>query len=382
MTENQGVDSGTRTMTPDKDANSCDPDLLPLLTAKDAQEVDFHVDRLIQISEPIVTRTVRRKMHVSMAPNRPPETQAQLDAEDIRSDALIIIAQLLRKIATTRQTKIRNFPHYVEAVAVHVYNEYLDDRYPERARIKNQVRHILQRTEQFALWTHAPQNAPSGDNSSEHNQGRGNPRRLCGLAQWQQDGRGLEESERLWQLLKDPQRLLSTLMHNCPTQQLLSPQLLENLFRWLEHPIEFQPLVMAVAALCGANSPSIRLAPLDDEPPDPNGTLEKIFGQEDMRRLWRVFCDLTPRQVAVILLDTRTVGQFLHLFPLQGIATMSEVARVIGMEFTTLIDLWEELPLADRQIAEIVGMPESLVPQLRARVREKLRHRMQDEENR
>src|SRR5205823_5518140 len=126
----------------------------------------------------------------------------------------------------------------------------------------------------------------------------------------------------------------------------------------------FDPLVSLLASLL-----QIRDQPLesiDDEEdtvafqatsgePDPAWQTEKrIF----LQRLWEELQQLPLNQRAALLLNLKGADGCgcVSLFPATGVATLRQLAEALEMSADGLARLWNELPLEDSRIAELLGL--------------------------
>jgi hypothetical protein len=72
-----------------------------------------------------------------------------------------------------------------------------------------------------------------------------------------------------------------------------------------------------------------------------------------MASLWREIVELPPRQGATLLLNLREPGgrDAIALFPLMGVASIPQIATVVGMSADELARIWNDLPLEDSVLA-------------------------------
>jgi DNA-directed RNA polymerase specialized sigma24 family protein len=108
------------------------------------------------------------------------------DAEDLCHD---VVARLMRHLEFLRIRRdpvgIRDFSQYAARVAVNACNDYLRQRYPARARLKDKLRDLLERHPDFALWR-------SEEGSEEF---------WCGFVSWRQLTRSASSSDRVRRFL-------------------------------------------------------------------------------------------------------------------------------------------------------------------------------------
>ena len=76
---------------------------------------------------------------------------------------------------------------------------------------------------------------------------------------------------------------------------------------------------------------------------------------------------LPPRQCAALLLNLKDAqGRgVIALFPLERIATMREIAAALGMPAERFAALWNDLPIEDLAIAELLAVTRQQVINLR-----------------
>ncbi len=119
------------------------------------------------------------------------------------------------------------------------------------------------------------------------------------------------------------------------------------------------------------------LLALPDPAPDASASL---LGRNHLALLWREIRRLPPRQVAALLLNLRDDrgGNAVVLLPLMGIATLREIAHILGLADGAFAELWNRLPLEDSAIAGLLGVTRQQVINLRKSARERLTRRMRE----
>jgi hypothetical protein len=86
---------------------------------------------------------------------------------------------------------------------------------------------------------------------------------------------------------------------------------------------------------------------------------------------------LPDRQRTALLLNLRSAqGTAIELIEDLGIATFSQLAEVLSMTKEALAELWNRLPLDDKEIAEKLGVERQQVINLRSAARQRLQRRM------
>jgi len=346
-----------------------DARLLPFLRATDEAESQHLLERLIsEHAEPTVGHILSSKLRVwhSTATT----SHRNQDAEDVHGQVLLRVLRRLRDLKGDATAEpIVDFPAYVATVAYNSVHEYLRQKYPERWRLKNRLRHLLTHQEGFALWQSEDQEW------------------LAGFASWKTTIRARPDSEKLQQLLVDTRQFNQVALPNRDARQMKPADLLEAVFEWVDQPIELERLVTIVAELWGTKDRIVLCQPGEESTTDPCESLPDprvdIGTQLDQRRyltrLWAEVCQLHPRQRSALLLNLRD-GQgcdAVVLFPLTGVASLRQIAEVLGMTAEKFAELWNELPLDDATIAKSQGLTRQQVINLRKSARERLARRME-----
>jgi len=115
------------------------------------------------------------------------------------------------------------------------------------------------------------------------------------------------------------------------------------------------------------------------DPPDRTpDAATRIEERSSLHRLWREIALLPARQATALLFNLRDEGRgnAIVLLPLTGVASLREIARVVGMPAERLAELWPLMPLEDATIAEILGTTRQQVINLRKAARERLGRRL------
>ena len=94
-----------------------------------------------------------------------------------------------------------------------------------------------------------------------------------------------------------------------------------------------------------------------------------------LRQLWDDVRELAPKQRAALLLNLRDAHgrECLSLLPLTRTATIAEIASAVEMPAERFAELWNELPLSDATIGELLQLTARQVIKLRRLARERLR---------
>jgi RNA polymerase sigma factor (sigma-70 family) len=335
------------------------------LSATDAAETERLLERLlVERAAPLVRAVVGAKLH----PSNYGGADEGGEAEDLHSEVLTqLLGRLRRARADPHRLAINDFRGYVAVIAYNVYYAYLRRKYPERRRLKNRIRYLLDNTEDFTIWEGGEQTW------------------LCGLAGWRRDDRAATRAEALDEIRAAPESLAAAGLPHGDVRRAALPELLRAIFRHLRGAVELDALVNAVADLQGVQEH--RLCHETDEHEESHLTERLADLRVDvateveqrlyLRRLWKEVLALPPRQRAALLLNFK-VGQesILPLFPLLGIATIRQLAGAVGVAAEQFADLWKDLPLPDNVIASYFNLTRQQVINLRKSARERLQRRM------
>ncbi|HVG20076.1 MAG TPA: hypothetical protein VNI02_13580, partial [Blastocatellia bacterium] len=230
--------------------------------------------------------------------------------------------------------------------------------------LKNRLQYLLTRQRGFALW------------QDEYG------KLAAGFAAWQGQKKAVT-AVRLDQLSDDEELLAHIRMLKSGKNQVLGDAL-AAIFNHLGGPIEFDELVSALAALLRIRDQPIESISENEDAvafqsaagePDPAWRVEKrIF----LQRLWEELQQLPPNQRAALLLNLKDADGrgCIALFPVTGIATLRQLADAVEMSADRFAELWNELPLEDARIAELLGLTRQQVINARKSGRERLTRRL------
>lgn len=159
---------------------------------------------------------------------------------------------------------------------------------------------------------------------------------------------------------------------------------LAAMFNHLGSPVEFDELVSALGKLLG-----IRDQPVEsiDESEDAFA-FQAAAGEADpawqvekrmfLQRLWEELQQLPMNQRAALLLNLKDAeGRgCIALFPATGVASVRQLADAVEMSADRFAELWNELPMEDARIAELLGLTRQQVINARKSGRERLTRRL------
>ena len=329
--------------------------LEPLLAETSDDQVDQLLSQLITVhAEPVIKGVVRFKLRL----NSYNETQ-RAEAEDIQQEVVLqLLAQLQRFRKLPTGHPISDIRGMAAVIAHRTCARWMRRQFPERHALKNRLHYLLTRQRGFALW-------PDRDGTL-----------VAGFDVWQQQ-------EKLVRSLGDVDKLPAHIraLKSDKSQQLA--ETIASIFNFLGGPVEFDELVSGVAAVQGISDQPIESLAEDDEAaleppaaePDQAWRIEKrIF----LQRLWEELQQLPVNQRAALLLNLKDASGFscITLFPATGIATVRQLATVLEISAESFTEVWNDLPLEDARIAELLGLTRQQVINARKSGRERLARRL------
>ncbi|HVR40513.1 MAG TPA: hypothetical protein VMU84_15560 [Thermoanaerobaculia bacterium] len=262
------------------------------------------------------------------------------DAEDIRADVAVrLIKRIDRLLESGGADPIESFSDYVAVVTFNAFDDFMQRKNPERARLKNRLRYAFENDPRLAIWGDARQLA-------------------CGLREWH--GRAAHEipaTVEHWHARDLADSVVATL-------------------REIGFPVSFEALVVLVAAATGITGEPRELPEQTTAQTPSIG--DELENSQYLRLLWSEIGELPLRQRIALLLHARDASgeSITHLLPATGIATLHELARTLEMSATELAQQWNELPFDDLRIADQLGMQRQQVINLRRSARDRLERRM------
>jgi RNA polymerase sigma factor (sigma-70 family) len=320
--------------------------LLPYLQTTEELQAQSLLAQVVTVyAEPIIKKVIHSKLGFS-------STFSRSEAEDVHSDATLNLLARLKECKADPQNKaINDFRNYAAVTAYRACYEYLRRKFPERHKLKNRLRYLFHHNDEFALW--------------EDHEGK----LLCGLAGWQD--RRERGGGQITEFLSSQQARQANLA-----------EILRLVFNRCHAPIEIDELVTLVADRLGiVDAPTKSNASLDaltqmpDSRPD---TAQQLDQRLHLQKLWMEICALPVRQRTALMLnlkDERGRG-CIALFQLTGIATMRQMAAVVEMTIEEFTGIWNELPMEDAKIADLLTLTRQQVINLRKSARERLARRL------
>jgi RNA polymerase sigma factor (sigma-70 family) len=304
-------------------------------------EADRRLEEILQeVALPVIRRIVSSAVrHSSAIP----------DAEDIVADTLMDLLRWLRELRGEAAHPIHDLRRYIVSCAYNRCHERLRERFPERTRLRNQLRYLCGHHGELAIWRNA--------------QGE----LVCGFREWSgrqaANGNCLEEVR------------LAARSDPAAENRVQVTALALALLHEADAPVTLDALVAAIARLIGlapGKRAEVPLAGLQAAETAPDAALQ---ARTSLRELWDDVRQLARNQRIALLLNLRDLHgrESLSLFPLTRTATIAEIAEAVGMAPERFAVLWNELPLSDAAIAELLEMTPRQVIKLRRLARERLR---------
>lgn len=335
--------------------------LEPLLLEASDKEADELLLQLITIhAEPVIKGVIRYKLRLNSY-----QATHRAEADDIYQDVIVqLLAQLQQFRKLPRGHPISDVRGMAAVIAHRTCSRWLRRQFPARHAFKNRLQYLLTRQRGFALWQDEVGKLVAGFAVWQGRKG------AVTLAQFgaQSDGEGL--SARIPILKRGKQQELGAA--------------LATIFNHLGSPVEFDELVSALAELLGITDQPIESLAVDEDGatfvpadgnPDPEWQIEKRMFLE---RLWEELQLLPLNQRAALLLNLKDASGSgcITLFPATGIATLRQLADVLKISVETFAQLWNDLPVEDARIAELLGLTRQQVINARKSGRERLARRL------
>lgn len=323
--------------------------LEPLLVETGDDRTDELLLQLINVhAEPVIKGVIRFKLRLS--------SSQRAEADDIYQEVLLqLLAQLQKFRKLPGMHPIADLRGMSAIIAHRTCARWLRRQFPERHALKNRLHYLITRQRGLALW-------PDADGQL-----------VAGFAAWQNvvsrrslDGGALSS-------LSGPSRGGKALADTVAA-----------IFNHVRGPVEFDELVSAVASLLGIPDQPIESLAEDEDAvasmpdhaePDPAWRVEKRMF---LQRLWEELEQLPRNQRAALLLNLKEASGFgcITLFPATGIASLRQLADAVEMPVESFAGLWNELPLEDAKIAELLGLSRQQVINARKSGRERLTRRL------
>ena len=333
--------------------------LEPLLTEGSDEGVDQFLSQLITVhAEPVIKGVIRFKLRL----NSHREIQ-RAEADDIHQDVVLqLLAQLQRFRKLPAGHPITDVRGMAAVIAHRTCARWMRRQFPERHALKNRLHYLLTRQRGLALWR-------DEDGKS-----------MAGFAVWQKERKPAKTARHLTNVEGLPNHI-RTLRSDKPRAL---ADAVATILKHVGGPMAFDELVSAIAAIQGISSQPIESLAEDEDAaalmpaaagPDQAWRMEKRMF---LQRLWEELQLLPLNQRAALLLNLKDASGFgcITLFPATGIATVRQLAGALEISAESFAEVWNELPLEDAKIAELLGLTRQQVINARKSGRERLARRL------
>lgn len=313
--------------------------LWPLIDAPDEQSREVEVEALVvDVVKPVIASVLKRLRRMEPA----------LHIEDLEEISSLVALRFIRKVRAAtvyEEHAIQSLENYLATLTYNALYDFRRHRYPERHRLKRNLRYLLTREPAFALWE-------TGESV------------VAGLSTW--EGQAPKSAEGLT-------RFSAT---SAMREKARPVEALRAIVDRIGHPVVFESLVDLVAELWNVRDVVIESG--DFPPDDQRDQLSSLEQRQYVETLWSEIRELPDNQRSALLLNLRDSGgsNALTLFLLLNIADVAEVARNAGLTGEELNEIWEKLPLDDLTIADRLKLNRQQVINLRKAARMRLARRM------
>ena len=332
--------------------------LEPLLTEASEEQANELLSQLITThAEPVIRGVIRFKLRL----NSFRETQ-RAEADDLHQEVVMqLVAQLQRFRKLPDGHPISDVRGMAAVIAHRTCARWMRRQFPERHALKNRLHYLLTRQRGFALWDE--------DGKS-----------LAGFALWQKEKKPAKAARHLSDIEGLPNHIRA--LKSDKPQELADA--VATIFNYAGGPIEFDELVSAIATLQGITAQPIEsladdedagaLMPATSEPDQAWRMEKRMF----LQRLWEELQQLPLNQRSALLLNLKDPSGFgcITLFPATGIASMRQLAAALEISPEIFAEVWNDLPLEDAKIAELLGLTRQQVINARKSGRERLARRL------
>jgi DNA-directed RNA polymerase specialized sigma24 family protein len=304
----------------------------------------------------VIKGIIRYKLHLN-------SHQAE-EADDIYQEALLqLIAELHQLRKQPDEHPITDLRGIAAIIAHRTCSRWMRRQFPERHALKNRLQYLLTRQRGLALWQDEARKL------------------VAGFAAWQGKKKAAT-SDRLGKL--SDEQLLSRIKLPMTGKPQELGDALAAIFNHVGSPIELDDLVSALAAVLQIRDQPIESTDQNEEDigfqaasrgPDTSWHVEKKMF---LQRLWEELQQLPLNQRAALLLNLKDAeGRgCIALFSITGIATLRQLGEALEMDPEKFAELWNELPLDDARIADLLGLTRQQVINARKSGRERLTRRL------
>jgi hypothetical protein len=336
--------------------------LEPLLQMSGGEETDVFLSQFIALhAEPVINGIIRYKLRHNL--NR---GGAEAEAEDLRQEAVAQLLFELQKFRSDVETHpIRDARGLAATITYRLCARWMRRQFPRQHALRNQIQYLLTRQAGFALWPY-----DEGERK----------KLIAGFAKWEGQKPSTETAS-LGRLHQD-EKLFESLGGRGDSANLR--EAVATIFKHVGGPVEFDVLVKTVAVMLQITDRRVESIDADtgdtsselaDQQADVAWRVEKrIF----LQRLWEELRQLPLQQRVALLLNLRDhKGRgCIALFPMTGVASIDQLAEALEMREEQLAEMWNELPLEDSKIAELLQQTRQQVINARQSARRRLARRL------
>ena len=283
------------------------------------------------------------------------------DTEDLYQEARLQLWQRMQVAQDVPPTVPDDAWRSIAAtIAWRVCAQHLRQANPQFQALRHRVLYALTRQAGFAQWREGNQT-------------------LAGFATWQ-DKLAALPSGRLREKLED-RSFVWQRQRWTGGQGAVLIELLAAIFNQVAAPIALNELVAWLAEFLQLAEPqaetldALTERELLSAEADPSWLVEqRVY----LQRLWEELRELPQHQRAALLLNLRDeAGRgCIALFVITGVATLTQLAATLEMPEEKFAALWNDLPLEDLRVAELLGLTRQQVINARKSARERLARRL------
>ncbi len=312
---------------------------------------------------PLSERIIRMKLGVSL--RRADDRRVTDDARDLVSEVKTLMIGKLSKLRSgAANGQIDNFDAYVRAVTINVCNQYLRAKYPNRLRLKNQLRYLLSHDGRFAIGQAEPGGAL-----------------VCSLSEW--DERASTDDVHDMGLASLYDKVEQDLAAQRQPPELMDiGDLVLTILRSASDPVRLADLVAIIYQIRRITE---RSEVTGDEMFSHNTLISaddaasRVEDADFLHRLWEEIGELPLRHRAALLLNLKNAqgDGLITLLPVTCVASISDIAEMLEFKAEDFARIWSDLPWDDLAIASHLGITRQQVINLRQSARVTLRRRME-----
>lgn len=339
--------------------------LTNLNPTNETEQEQFLSELLLQEAAPLIRKVLRQRLglfvnHLGANPQQP-------DAENLYQDILTRLLQLSQNwLADAENNAIHNYRNLVITIATNACHDYLRVKSPNRARLKNKLRELFIRHQDFKIWQ-----------GTAHEQ-------LCGFTVWEGQAKSSTAMEQIrkWQIFPD-----SFTATDCDLQTMSFPKLIAAILQQADGPVELEALTKLLTTLLRTvDHPTASIEQEQEEtewqPIDPASNAElRLEGRATLQLLWNEIRQLPAQQRAAVCLSmTDQNGNDLFTILLEAEAlTWTQLASDLDLSRSEFIELLRQLPMDNAGVANYLGTTRATVNKWRWRGLQQLRARLRKE---